>query len=333
MKVPVRVNWENLALFLTKHRFQFTILMVLVGVLIVFIVLAPGTFLTPKIYSVFMQTAPFGGLMALGLMYVVTMGGIDLSYPSVMGVSALAFAIVTLVSGNPWLGFVCALAMGAFAGVINGILVAKVGMPAFVATVAALFFWKGVAKLLADATPGAMTKILGLQGTFFSDLFVHKIGGFLPAQFVWFVLISALLWLVYTRHTFGNNMRFIGGNEPSARMVGIKVDRVKITTFIIAGMLAALSGIMLDLYLGAWFPTQGEGLFLPVFAIVFIGGTSPLGGIGTVFGTFIGTLVITVLETGIVSSGFSGYWTDAVMGFVIAVAITVQMVVLKRGKG
>jgi len=324
---------ENFTRFVMEHQFQLTILMVLVAILIAFVTLSPGTFLTPHTYSVFMETAPFGGLMALGLMYVVTMGGIDLSYPSVMCFSGLVFAIVTIVSGNPWLGLVCALATGALAGVINGVLVAKIGMPAFVATVAALFFWRGAAKLLADATPGGMTKILSLQGTFFSDLFVHKIGGFLPAQFVWFVLISVLMWLIYTKHAFGNDIRFIGGNEFSARMVGIRVDMVKTMTFVMTGMLAALSGVMMDLYLGAWFPTEGEGLFLPVFAIVFIGGTSPMGGSGTVFGTFIGTMVITVLETGIVSSGFSGYWTEAIMGLIIAIAITVQMIVLKRRKG
>lgn len=310
-----------------KYKLQWGISAMFLSVLLIFIIGRPQSFLSPKIYTSLLSTVSYVGLMAFGLMFVVALGQIDLSFPSVMAISGFAFAVVFNSTGNVILALMCSFAMGAVAGLLNGILVAKVGMPAFVATVGGLFLWRGVAHVCS----GGMSQFLsGASETPLYGLLAGRIGGVIPAQFLWFILIAVIMWLLLNRHRFGNNVRFVGDNEASARMVGIRVDRIKILTFVLAGLLVSFAAVMDDLVMGTWWPTQGEGHFLPVFAMVFVGGTSVAGGEATIFGTFIGVLFIGMLEAGLVAMGVMGFWTQLGLGLVLIIAVTMHTLVRKK---
>ena len=158
-----------------------------------------------------------------------------------------------------------------------------------------------------------------------------RVGGVIPAQFLWLILISVVLWFILNRHRFGNDVCFVGDNKSSARVMGINVDRTKIFVFALMGLLAAVASVINNLAMMTWWSTQGEGYLLPTFAIVFVGGNLVTGGRGTIFGTFVATFILGVLEAGIIASGFGGFWTQVFYGLLIIIAV-VMHTIMRRTK-
>ena len=161
-------------------------------------------------------------------------------------------------------------------------------------------------------------------------IFVDKLFGTIPAQFIWFVALTGLMQWVYRYHKFGNHIHFVGDNKDSAQMMGINVDRVKIIAFVQLGFFSALAGIFTMYEMLYFWPTQGSGLMLTTLAAVFVGGTSVFGGRGTVYGTFIGVLIIGSLESGIVALGLSGFYVQFINGLMITIAVTIYALIQKR---
>ena len=307
-----------------KYTLQWGIVLVLVVVIILFIIGSPKAFLSPRLYLAVMATAPFVGIMALGMTFMVISGEIDLSFGSVMGMSGLIFAIIYTMTGSAALASVGALSMGLAAGALNGVLVTKIGIPSFVVTIATMFFWRGLTHVGSGGLPIAFTS--AVKATVMADVFVGRVGGVIPAQFLWLVLLSVVLWFILNRHSFGNDVYFVGDNKASAKVVGINVDRTKIFVFALMGLLAGLSGVINNLEMMSWWSTQGEGYLLPVFAIVFVGGNLVTGGRGTIFGTFVATFIMGVLEAGIIASGFGGFWTQVFYGLLIIIAVVLHTI-------
>jgi simple sugar transport system permease protein len=135
--------------------------------------------------------------------------------------------------------------------------------------------------------------------------------------------------LIFNRHIFGDQILFIGDNIDTAHLMGINTDRVRMRLFVLMGMISALVSVMICLEMANWWPTQGEGYLLLVFASIFIGGTSVFGGEGTVFGALIGSIIIGIIEAGIISAGLSGFWTRLVHGLIIVVSVSVYARVFK----
>lgn len=315
--------------FLKRYKLQVSIVSIYFAVMLFFISRSPGTFLSFTFYRSVLQTYSYVGLMALGLMLVVTMGEIDLSYPSVMCISGYLFACVYAATGNPALALLVALAAGVVAGSLSGFLVTKIGMPSFVATVGGLFLWRGIAHV---ASGGCSITVPEIRETFLCDAFTTNIGGAIPIQFLWFILFAVLVWILLNRYRFGSGISFIGDNKESAKMLGINVNRTKILTFVIAGMLASLAAVIQICGSPTWFTTQGTGFFLPVFAMVFVGGTAISGGRGAVFGTFIGALLIGTMYSGLPAAGFSGVGLpDMSFGVLLIIAVIVYTLMEKRG--
>ena len=161
-------------------------------------------------------------------------------------------------------------------------------------------------------------------------IFVDKLFGTIPAQFIWFVALTGLMQWVYRYHKFGNHIHFVGDNKDSAQMMGINVDRVKIIAFVQLGFFSALAGIFTMYEMLYFWPTQGSGLMLTTLAAVFVGGTSVFGGRGTVYGTFIGVLIIGSLESGIVALGLSGFYVQFINGLMITIAVTIYALIQKE---
>jgi simple sugar transport system permease protein len=311
-----------------KYRLQAGITVLLAGLLILFAVFNPQTFLSGRIYLSFFSTIPFIGILALGLTFLIIAGEMDLSFPSLMAMSGLVFADVYLQTSSPWLGFAAALAIGGLGGLLNGLIVVKIGVPSIIATIGTQFFWRGLSSLLAA---GLARNIATVRETGFHHLMVGRLAE-IPAQVLWYVIFAILLALLLNRHVFGERVLFVGDDIRAARLNGINTDQVRIWLFVMMGLISAFVSVLVCLEMGNWWPTQGEGYMLLVFAAVFIGGTSVFGGLGTVYGSFVGAIIIGIIEAGIISAGFSGFWTRLVHGFVIVASVSVYAIIFRTGR-
>ncbi len=309
---------------------------VLIILYIVFIFTAPRVFTGLRIYMSFMQTVPPVLVCALGLTFVITAGEIDLSFPAVVALSGFAFTWMFQnvdASWAPWAGFALALAVGAFMGYVNGILVAKIGVPSIMATLAAQFFWYGVTVLVAG---GLQIDIAEIRGTPIHSLFVGRLFGGepgqpqLPVQALWGLALAVFLWFILNRHRFGEAVMFLGDNADVAQVMGINVEKTRIQLFTLNGMIAAFAGLLLTMEINVFFPTQGQGFLLPALAAVFIGGTSIAGGKGSILGSLFGAYIIGSLEAGVVASRISGYWVQLVQGVVMAAVVVLNIVIEER---
>lgn len=313
--------------FFHTYRFQISITALLVILYIIFIVGDPRTYLSFNIYRSFMISIPFFGLMAMAATFIVTLGEIDLSFPSAAGFSGWVFAASYIQWDSFLLALLLCLATGALIGLINGLLVTKLGIPSIVATIGTMFLWSGLVNVV---TEGRGIPISQITASPLHSLFVGELFGLIPAQFLWFVGGSIAMGLVYKRHRFGSHVLFIGDNAESARMMGIHVDRVKITCFVLLGITAALSVVFILNQLTFFWATTGSGYLLTTLAAVFIGGTSVFGGKGTMIGSFVGVLIIASLEPGIIAVGLTGFYTQFIYGLLITISVAVYALMLRR---
>ena|SRR5579859_3817722 len=311
------------------------ILIVLIVELGVFYALAPLAFHNFQIYASFLEIVPNTLVCALGLTFVIAAGEIDLSFPAVVALSGFIFAWIFKNVDSPlapWLGIVLALLAGGVVGYVNGILVARIGVPSIMATLATQFFWLGVTVLLAGGSTVPIGNIDNniVHTIFASRLFGDK-PGLIPIQALWTLGIAVVLWFLFNRHTFGEAILFIGDNVDVARVMGINVEATKIKLFTMSAILAAFAGLLVTIDVETSFPTQGTAFLLPALASVFVGGTSIAGGQGTIIGTFFGSYIIGSLEPGVVATGIGGYWVQIVEGMVMG-AVMVLNIVLEKGQ-
>ena len=308
--------------FLERHKpsSQAVVLGIFLALWFFFLLVNPVAFSSAYTYSSLMSFLPFTLIPALALTYVVICGEIDISFPSVMPLGAWVFSSVGMSTGSLPLGLLCGLAAGLMAGLLNGVMVTKGRIPSLILTIGTMFLWKGVVMI---ATAGRSTSLMLIKETAFSQVFIGEIGG-VPAQMLWGTAIAFVLWLILSRHRFGAHVYFTGDNIRGARLAGINVDMVKITSFMLVGVTAAFTGILIALQLSNFWPGIGEGYLLLAIASVVVGGTSIMGGYGGIFGTFIGSHIIGWMSTGILSSGFTGFWTQFAIGLTIVIALAIQ---------
>ncbi len=311
---------------LARFKIQLGVTAILAALLALFMTLSPQTFLAGRIYISFASTIPFATLLAVGLTFCIVAGELDLSFPSVMALSGLVFTWVFQATGSPWAGLSACLATGVTAGLLNGLIVVGIGVPSIIATIGTQFLWRGAAIVLAD---GLARNIVEVRETAVHGLFVGRAWDVVPAHSLWCLGLCVVAWLLLNRHTFGDGLLFIGDDIRTARMMGVPVDRVRILLFAGMGGVSAFVSFLICLEMANWWPTQGEGYLLLVFASVFIGGTSVFGGRGTVYGTVVGSIIIGIIEAGIISAGLSGFWTRLVYGLIIVTAVSGYAVTLK----
>lgn len=310
-----------------QARLEISIAAVLAGIYLLFVIGNPKVFTRFDIYYSFMSTIPFFGIMALAMTLVVTLGEMDLSFPSVLALSALVFGKVFMHSGNIWLAVLVCLLFGLAAGALNSFLIVRIGIPSLVATIGTMFFYRGMVNVIAQ---GKGIPLVKAKGTLVYMMSVGRIGGIIPAQAVWMLLLGIGFWLLLNRHRFGSHILFVGDNMDSSRMMGINVERVKSIVFMQMGFFAAFAGILSTLEVTYFWPSQGQGYLLTTLAAVFIGGTSVFGGMGTVFGTFLGAIIIGSLEAGIIAIGLTGFWIQLIYGLIIMVSVSIYAILLRR---
>lgn len=299
----------------TAIAFVFLLLIVL------FMFTAPRAFMGYRLYMSFMANVPPPMIIALGLTLVVVAGEMDLSFPSVVAFASYVFCALYQNYDFTWIALMAALATGTVLGFINGVVVTKLGIPSLIATLAMLFLWGG---LLTVVSNGASLAIPQIQGNPFHEIFAGRIGGVFPVEFLWALVVAVLIWMVLNRHRFGESLLFIGDNLKVAKVVGIAIDREKIKLFTLMGFLSALAGVFLTLETTTYFAQAGMGYLLTVVAAVFIGGTSIFGGSGKIAGTVFGSLIVAIIEAGLVASGVAGFWTRFFIGLVFIISVTMN---------
>ena len=312
---------------LRKYSLQLGIVGVAVFIWLLFLIGSPRTFLAGDIYVAFMSTTPFFALMAIPLTLVIITGEIDLSFPSIMAFGMTAFDVVFVTTKSVWLGFIACLLAGVLAGFLNGIIVVKIGIPSLVATIGTQFFWRGAVMVVTNGQGLGMTPV---RETLLYPVLVGRIGGLVPAQFVWTIVFALVVWFFLNRHRFGAHVYLTGDNVESARLMGVNVNRTKVITFAIVGFAAAFAGYVVSEEVLFFWPTLGEGYMLNTLASVFLGGTSVFGGSGTVFGTFVASFIIGAINAGIVAAGLTGFWTSVIYGLIIITSVSLQAVVSRR---
>src|SRR6516225_2198877 len=314
------------------QRFEaLPIIVVFLILLLLFMYRAPEVFLAPYIYTTFLSTLPPLILLATGLTFVIGAGEIDLSFPSIIAFSGFIFAVLFKEYDLGWIAVIAGLASGVLVGFLNGLIIAKIGIPSFMTTLGTQFFWAGMATVLSGG------KSYALRGAEESSVWQWIVGRpfagstdivwlqQLSIQGLWTALIVGLLWLILTRHRFGEHTLFIGDSNDVSRVVGIDVDREKIKIFTLMGFLAACAAIILTLENKNFFGNQGQGYLLTAIASVLIGGTSIFGGQATIVGTVFGCFIIEMIEAGLVASGLTGAWVRTVQGLIFLIAIIFYM--------
>ncbi len=325
----------NLRRFIRANNSQLGILGVFVLLWLIFIISAPQTFLSAQIYYAFMSSIPFFAIMAIPLTIVVIAKEIDLSFPSVMAMGMVSFNSTYYATSfihnstiQVFLAIVSALLTGALIGWINGFIVVKFGIPSLVVTIGTQFLWRGAVLVL---TQGANFSLEYITSTFFYPLLVGKIGGYLPMQMVWLIVITIVGWVLLNRHRFGAHVYLIGDNINSAELMGVNTGRTRIQVFMLIGVVSAFAGLLYSFYVAYFWPSVGDGYLLSTLASVFLGGTSVFGGTGTILGTFLGAFIIGTIEAATVAVGLTGFWTNLIYGLIIVLSVIMHTYLRKRG--
>ena len=309
----------------SRYKSQIGLVIMTASIFVLFMITSPEVFLRGRIYQSFLSTVPIMGIMALGLTFVLAMGEIDLSFPSIMALSGFVFVSIFQATNSVILALICSILSSVVVGLINGTLVTAIGIPSIVVTLGMQFLVRGFSNIISNG----LARTVPVGKTISYGIFVGKLG-VIPAQSIWFVGLAIFLSFLLFRHKFGEHVLFVGDNQEAARMMGVNVNRVKIMVFILMGVMASFAGILSCYRMRTWWPTMGDGYMMMVMAAVFVGSTSMSGGEASIFGTFLASFLIGSLEAGIVASGLSGFWTRFICGVLIIVSVIIHTLAKKR---
>lgn len=306
----------------------------LIAVVAFFSVMAPN-FLSSANFLIMFKHVAIIAILAVGMTFVILTGGIDLSVGSIAGlagmvagglilngVSLSAFGVV--IYPGVWAVVGITLVLGALVGAVNGLLVTRLGVAPFIATLGMLYIARGAALLTSDGStfPNLVGQPeLGNQG--FQWLGAGTVFG-LPASVLILLVLGVAATVLLSATPFGRRIYAVGGNERAAVLSGVRVGRVKLAAYAISGFCAALVGLIVASELVAAHPASGETFELSAIAAVVLGGASLAGGRGTIWGALIGACVIGVLGDGMVMMGVSEFWQMVIKGLVIVAAVVLD---------
>lgn len=266
-----------------------------------------------------LRQVSINGLIAFGMTFVILTGGIDLSVGSILALSS-AFTAILITSGlDPIVALIVGVLGGFLLGVFNGVLVTFGSMAPFIATLATMTIFRGLTLVVTDGNP-----ITNLGDSNMFQLFGKGYFFGIPVPAVTMIIVFIILAIILQKTTFGRHTYAIGGNEVASKISGIKVNRVKILIYGISGLMSALAGAILTSRLNSAQPTAGTSYELDAIAAVVLGGTSLTGGKGRIVGTFIGVLIIGVLNNGLNLLGVSSFYQQVVKGIVILIAVLID---------
>ncbi len=314
------INWRD-----------YGVLIVLVVLLVVMSIASPDFLKLRNMMNLIRQVAIIG-IISIGTTFVCLTGGIDVSVGSVAALAGVISAMCAspngpqnwtdrTAEGSPLPFIVCILAailVGAVCGFINGVLIAKVKMPPMIVTLAMMSAARGVVLLITGGSPVH----------YLTDTYKAMAGstiGVFPLLGIYYIVALIIAYIILNRSVFGRHVYAIGGNESAAQNAGINVQRTKIIVYTGAGIMAALGGMLLASRLGSGAPTAAEGYEMDAISAVVVGGVSLSGGVGSIFGSLIGVLIIGVLSNGFTMLGVNSYIQDICKGVIIIIAVAYDL--------
>ncbi|SKA17729.1 ABC transporter permease [Consotaella salsifontis] len=281
-----------------------------------FLAFTSDTFLTLRNFLNVMDQITVIGVMAIGMTLVILLGGIDLSVGSVLALSGMVLGYLGNYLGWPFgLGIVAALVVSALCGVVSGLMITKLNMPAFIATLAMMSIARGIASIITDGQ-----QIVGFPD-WFSSLAIIRHFGLLSATVAAMVVLTIVFFVFLKYRPAGRALYAIGGNPEVARLAGIHVERATLLVYTVCALLAGLAGVILSARLDSAQPSSGIGYELDTIAAVVIGGASLSGGVGGIGGTVVGVLIIGFLRNGLNLLHVSPFVQQVIIGVVIALAV------------
>jgi len=280
-----------------------------------FYVLEPA-FLSERNVRAILNVVSFIGIIAIGQTILLVAGEFDLSVGSVAGVSAVSAAkLMTTLAWPVWLAVVGGIGIGLVIGLVNGMVVVKFRIPAFIQTLGMLFIGQGLIQLITGGYPVYPLPVS--VANFGMSTFAFGLGW----SFVFFIVVALLADFVLRRTVLGRNLYATGGNPEVARLVGINTAWYKIGAFMVVGALSAVAGIFVMADLQSGTTSIGQGWELVVIAGVVVGGVSLFGGVGTVAGGMIGILILKVVQSGLVVVGVDSNWQQIAVGLIMVAAV------------
>ncbi len=298
--------------------------LVFVAEVIIFTVASGGTFLSSGNIVNITRQVSYYGIASIGMTFVILIAGIDLSIGSIITLVNVVCAYLMVNMGmNMWLAVLLSLAISTLIGLLNGVMVARVGIPALIATFASQTVFEGISYLISGGRP-----ISGYTSDF--GLFGRWSLGPVPICAIIMVVCFAIGSFVLNKTYFGRYFYAIGGNEEAAELSGIRVNRMKCLIYALSGLFAGLAGIVLLSRSGSAQSTVGKGLEFDVITCVVLGGVSVNGGVGRMSGVVAGVLIIGSLTNGMILMDVSEYTQMVIKGIVLAVAVGIDCISKKR---
>ncbi|SCM76862.1 Ribose transport system permease protein RbsC [uncultured Pleomorphomonas sp.] len=289
------------------------IFLIVVGILVV---LSPDAFARPANMIGIIKQASINGVLAMGMMFVIISGGIDLSVGSIVAFTGVIAASLAHPGEYPLIvAIVAPILVGAAIGAVNGVSIAYGGIPPFIVTLASMIVFRGAALIASDGSP-----VFGVSGAF-EDIAGGFVAGGLPYLAVYFIVVAAISAMILRMTVFGRRVYAIGGNATAAAVSGINVRAMQTGVYMISGALAGFAGLLLASRTVSGSPTAGEGYEMNAIAAVIIGGVSMSGGVGRWYGPVIGALLIAVIGNGLDILNVSSYYQLIIQGLIIYFAV------------
>lgn len=307
--------------FVEAMLLRYGMLGVLLVLLVVAVILYPG-FLEPANLRDILNQNSAVGIIAVGMTLILLTGGFDLSVGATFALSGTVFAGVSMSHGV-MVGGLAGLAAGLAAGLVNGLLVAVLNVNPFVATLGSSSAISGLAYIYSNSAPFIV------EGTAFRNLGIARLAG-VPLPVVILVLTFIVGWFLVHRTTYGRNIFAVGGNREAARLSGLPVAGLVMSTYVITGLLAGLAGMISASRLGVGQADVGSTIALDVIAVVVIGGTSLLGGEGAIWRSVVGLLILATLTNVFFSLNVDQNWQLIAKGLIIVGAVALDAYLRKR---
>ena len=297
----------------TKYKRELVVAIATVAMGAVFTVMNP-MFLTWRNFLTILQQMVLNGILAVGMMFAIITGGIDLSIGCTFAITGISVAYCCVSGVNPFLAILLGIVIGVLLGVFNGILINKLKLQPFIASLGTQSLYRGIAYVVTGGRP-----ITGVPDSF-RNIFNGKM--FLDIRYYIIVMIVLFIvaYLVLAKTRTGAYLYAVGGNEEAAKLSGVNVVKTKYIAYVICSVCASIAGLVMLASLGSAEPTAGSGYETNAIAAAAIGGTRMAGGKGTPLGTFFGALLLAVLKVGMVVINVDSFWQFIFTGLIIIVA-------------
>jgi len=304
---------------------QNILLLVLIALVVGFGIIEP-VFFKPRVLFDVLSIIGEIGLMAMAMTFVISTGGIDLGVGYNLQMSAIVFGLTYVGTGSLALGIVLALLTGLAGGVFNGLVISRTRIPPLVTTLATMYLYRGISMILA----GTRTFSGFPEG--FQKFSTIKLFGFLPIQSIYLIVVFLVLDYFYERGALGRNLKGMGFNENAIVFSGVNTRRIKLGIYSLVGLICGLAALVYLGRLSAAKTSMGDYMNFEVITAVLIGGTSIMGGVGSLRGTLIGVLIIGVLKKGFTLLNFSGNIYNFTLGLILILSLIVFALEEERKK-